>query len=516
MRVLQELVAIITKNKVRQIDVIGNPEHKDTKVNQFYEGIAEAKFQTDQEAAEYFFNKSEKCSSYRNLKNTLKSRLINTVFFIDLKQPFYNDQQKAYYHCWKEWAAIKILSGKSAKVTSIELSKKILPQARKYEFTDLLVEIYRLLRTNAATVSRDEKTFHQYNDQFNYYTKLWFAENKSEELYCKLISLYNRGKVQNAVIHENAKTFYEELVPMLQEFNSYKLHLCGRLIHMAIYMSINDYKNTIKACDEALQFFEQKAYVSALALQTFLHQKLVCHTQLKEYEKGKAAAERSNAIIQEGKFNWFKNLEIFLILSLHTHNYQKAYEIFDTVNTHKMLEFQPKSMLEIWKIHEAYIHYLIILNKITPKENDKRFTKFRLGRFLNEVPSFSKEKRRKNIPILIIQILFLILQKRYNDAIDRIERIDKYCYRYLRKDESFRSNCFIKMLLLIPLCNFHKAAVARKADKFLKQLKASPLEIANQSYEVEIIPYEYLWELALASLENKFYKETKKGRLGGR
>jgi hypothetical protein len=512
MRVLQELVAIINKNKVRQIEVIGNQDNKDTKVNQLYEGIVSAQFTSDRDAAAHFFNQDEKSSAYRNLKNTLKKRLINTVFFIDLKQPYYNDQQKAYYYCWKEWAAVKVLTGKSAKVSANELCKNILSPAVKYEFTDLLVEIFRLLRSNAATIERDEKNFEYYNEQFQYYTKVWLAVGKSEELYCRLISLYHRANISKQEIHEKAKVYYEELKPIMDEFDTYKIHLCGRLIHMAIHMSINDYVNTVKACDEAIDFFEGKSYVSALALQTFLNQKLICYTQLKKYEAGRDAAIRSNSIIQEGKFNWFKNLEIFFILCLHTQKYQEAYEVFDQVINHKLLKFQPKGIVEIWKINEAYVHYLVILGKVKPRRDDDRFNKFKLGRFLNEVPSFSKEKRRRNIPILIVQILFLILQKRYNDAIDRIETVDKYCYRYLRKDDSFRSNCFIKLLLLIPSCSFHKAAVTRKSKKYTKQLNEVPLEVANQPHEVEIIPYEILWEMALNSLENKFYKETKTGR----
>jgi tetratricopeptide (TPR) repeat protein len=258
---------------------------------------------------------------------------------------------------------------------------------------------------------------------------VWLAVGKSEELYCRLISLYHRANISKQEIHEKAKVYYEELKPIMDEFDTYKIHLCGRLIHMAIHMSINDYVNTVKACDEAIDFFEGKSYVSALALQTFLNQKLICYTQLKKYEAGRDAAIRSNSIIQEGKFNWFKNLEIFFILCLHTQKYQEAYEVFDQVINHKLLKFQPKGIVEIWKINEAYVHYLVILGKVRPRRDDDRFNKFKLGRFLNEVPSFSKEKRRRNIPILIVQILFLILQKRYNDAIDRIETVDKYCYR---------------------------------------------------------------------------------------
>ena len=63
------------------------------------------------------------------------------------------------------------------------------------------------------------------------------------------------------------------------------------------------------------------------------------------------------------------------------------------------------------------------------------------------------------------------------------------------------------MLLQIPACSFHKAAVERKTAKFLNRLKGMPLDVAKQSHEIEIIPYEELWELVIDSLENKFYRK---------
>lgn len=139
-------------------------------------------------------------------------------------------------------------------------------------------------------------------------------------------------------------------------------------------------------------------------------------------------------------------------------------------------------------------------------ESDENFSKFKPGKFFNETPIFSKDKRGMNIPILVIQILFMISQRKYNDAVDRIEAIEKYCSRYLRKDDTFRSNCFIKMLLQIPISGFHKTAVIRKSEKHRKQLETVSIDVANQASEIEILPYEDLWNFALECLDNEFHK----------
>ena len=139
---------------------------------------------------------------------------------------------------------------------------------------------------------------------------------------------------------------------------------------------------------------------------------------------------------------------------------------------------------------------LINAGKVEKSEDDNHFTKFRLGRFLNEMPIFSKDKRGMNIAILSIQILFLIQQKKYGKAIDKFEAIEKYCYRYLHQEETIRSYYFITMLMTIPDSQFHRMGVTRKGKKYLDKLLSVPLEVSSQSHKIEIIPYEDLWQLA--------------------
>ena len=64
------------------------------------------------------------------------------------------------------------------------------------------------------------------------------------------------------------------------------------------------------------------------------------------------------------------------------------------------------------------------------------------------------------------------------------------------------------MLLQIPNANFHRTGVKRKAKRYYDTLLETPLEIVNQADEIEIIPYEDLWEFILESLDVKFYKKT--------
>jgi len=506
MEILKELANIVTKFKVRRINIITQDSSTPTKIRAFYEGLINDKFENDDEAAQYFYQSSSKDGRYKKLKSNVRNRLIDTIFFIDVKQPSYNEQQKAYYMCYKEWAAAKVLFGKTARKAAIYLCLRILPKAIKYEFTELVTDIAKTLRLHYGVRERDIKKYLYYDEVCNKNEEIIRAENLAEKLYTELIVKYVNNLSLKAQTPEIALEFSKQLEAPMKLHDSYKLHLYGNYIVITATMSTNNYVETVKVCERAINFFEKKEYQPRLPIQIFLHQQLVCYTQLRLFEEGKRVAQKSLDFLEVGSFNWFKHQELFLILSFHSKNYQEVYRNYIATTTQKRFKYLSSSILEMWKIYEAYIQYLIAIGEIDVSAEEKTFKKFRLNKFLNEVPQFSKDKRGSNIPILIIQILFLIIQKKYDTAIDRIEAIEKYCFRYLQKNSTFRSNCFLKMLLQIPISGFHRNGTVRRADKYIKRLKTVPLEIANQTHEVEIIPYENLWELALNSLDNKFHR----------
>lgn len=498
MDILKELTTIVNKNRIKHLSSLG--QKRKSKIQELYQAIINQKVKTDEEAATYLLGDNHKGSGYRNIKKRLKQELINHVFFIDLKRPLYSDQQRAYYNCWKEWAAAKILLGRGALKASLDICHRILPLAQKYEFTELSLTMLRTLRSHYGTLEGDAPKFELYNAMYKEYESIWNAESLAEELYTELILHYSNPKGDKTLLFQKASSYYQRLKPLMEQFDAYKLHLCGQLIRIMKFMSQHDYQSTATICKDAILFFQQKPYQARIALQILWHQQLVCHIQLKQFEEGKRVAKACLELIPEGNYNWFKQQELFLLLALHTQNYEEGYKIYRDTMEQKRFTFLPQRTQELWRIYNGYLHYLLQLKKIPAPDSVLVKKQFRMGKFLNEVPIYSKDKRGMNIPILIIQILFLILNNQYDKAIDRIEAIEKYCSRYLRQDGTFRSNCFIKMLLQIPIHGFDASSIEQNAKKYRDQLVRVPLELANQAHEIEIIPYEDLWELAIQSL----------------
>lgn len=503
---LKELISFVNRQKVSKIEVIGNPHNYKGKMRMLYDGIIEGKYLTDTEAFADLYGEEKMINSYKKLKYRLQNRLINTVFFIDVNKPNFSDAQRAYYTSQKSVAAIDILIGRGARKTAIELAERTLRQTMKFEYAEISLNLLKKLSRHYGVMEINNKKFTEYSFLTQQYLEIFNAETMAEQFHTKLgIQLNNNIVISDEIIQETVN-YANELRKYLDKVNSNRFLMVAYLIFSTRYEIVHDYRNVLRVCDEALERFENKDNKLPISIFVFTSRKIICLIQIKQYEEAEVEILKALSLADEGNVNWLSTNEKYMRMSFHIKDYQKAYNLFTEITINYGFKPSYKKTIEIWRIYEAYLNFFIELNKIVPSKNES-IKKFRINKFLNEVPIFSTDKRGYNIPILIIQVLFLLQQKKYGRIIDKVEALNAYCYRHLKKDDTFRSNCFIKMLLLLPKCNFHRVAVERKSKVLRTKLASVPLEIARQSAEIEIFPYEDLWEIVMDMLEAKFYKK---------
>jgi len=505
MRDLIELVDLVNKTKLKSSGVLPLIIEPGSKMERLFDALLDKEISSDEEAQMLFDDGNG--SNISSLKNKLKERLLDAIFLLDFKEANYSNRQKAFFVCYKKWSAAMTLLIRNAKITGIDLLERLLKHVKHFEFTELHLDILRVLRLQYSTVDGDIAKYEQTKKQYQDVEKIWQMESKAEFFYSELMSQYTNSKSTKEEVTQQAEEFYAELKPFMSVCSSFKLHLFGRMVHLLIYNSVNDYNNTAKLCEEAIAFFDKKDYDSGLPLQVFYYNLIVCYLQVGEFDKGQKAIERCEYFFEEGSFNWFKLQELFFLLAVRTGHWEEAYHLYEKVVNHSKFEGNKVQVVEMWRIFQAYVFYLIRLGKISESVLSERSKKFKMAKFMNEIPLFTKDKDGMNISILIAQILYAVADKDYKKSSERIEGIEKYCVRYLKNDSTFRSNHFIKMLLQVPQANFHREASSRKAERHFKLLQSVPLDAANQSHEIEIIPYEVLWELVLESLQMKIWRD---------
>ncbi len=507
---LKAIINIVKTVNVKSSDLLSTKLSKNSKTNTFYKKILNNEFQTDDDAAGFFYDASPNNSSYKNLKSKLREKLVNTLFFLNHSKG-HSGYSRAMIYCSKYLAAARILIYMGGRQASIDLCKKVLKKAQEYELTEFILKSAVYLQGYSLTLYKDEKKYEHYNQLVRTYSKMQQAEYEATEYYHRLIIPHLKGIPDRVFIAESAQQFHDRLKPLLEEFESPYLHMIAYYIESILHFSKNNYQQIISMGERGIQFFENKPYTFDNPIRSLLHYMMLAYIQLRDFRQGKEIADKSISRVQEGSLNWFVSQELKLMLAFHSKEYKAGFfTVHETIN-HRKFKTTDNHTKEKWLIYEAYANFLISIDKIqlTQEEQKIQLRKFRPARFLNSIPIFSSDKRGLNIPVLIVQILFMIVRKDYDQAVDRIEAIEKYCSRYLKKNDNFRSNCFIKALLQVPICSFHKAGVERKSEKYINQLKSVPLEVSNQSHEVEIIPYEDLWFYIIDSLETKFHKSKR-------
>lgn len=501
---LKVLVDLISKNKVKSIELVGAGN---ANYNLLYDELSKGNFNNEAEAEEFFFpNNKNKVYYFQRLKKQLNDRLINTLFFIDTNQPSFTDYQKAYYTCYKATTATKILLTKHARLPAIRLAEKTIKHAMRYELTDIILQLSRDLRFHYGGIAGNKKKYKYYNDIVQLYSKLLNAELLVEEFYTEIVINFVSSAATKPEVIQLAEKYTLELTELSQEVNTYWFKLLYYNIKALSFELANNYAKTIEACEEALNFFDQKQHIATKnAKFLFLLKTISAQIYLKQFQKIESNIDKCKSLVPIGSTNWLLTYHYFMIYLFHSRQFNRALQVYHEVREMASKRISSyKQISENWLIHEAFLHYFQLINKVQYPETHS-IKNFRISKFLNEVPAYSKDKRGNNITIIILQILFLLQNKKYGPIVDKMESLQTYTHRYLRKDDTFRSNCFIKMLLCLPAASFHKIGVLRKADKYWKKLQSVPLEKANQSAELEIVPYEMLWEFVLEGLDEKWH-----------
>ncbi len=498
---LISLAKVISRNKIKQVELVTNDASPSSKVQKLYQDLQEDRYQNDQEGAYAFFGRSRYRNHYFNrLKRRLRDRLINTLFLIDTGRPNFSDIQRAYYSCYRYAVAVKILVGGYSRKAAVPLARYTLRKAEKYEFTDIILMMANVLRFHYGAMEGEENLFRDYDQLIQRQQRIFQVELELEGKYTELAMYFSSPRGNKSDFSKRAARYAHRAEQQLKALKSYRLGLYGfSIITMQHQISV-DHERLLRDCDRALQFFrEVSSHASPTALFSFSFKKIPSLIMLGEFDQAEATAAYCAGLVVKGRTNYFKVMEYQIILYFHARKYEKASCVLEKAYKTPGFSGQTLQSLESWKIYDAYLYLLYEIGETAVKPDYRKG--FRLHRFMNEVPRYSKDKRGANVTILVLQVLFLLQQSKQSEIVDRMEPLKTYTYRYLRKDATFRSNCFLKMLILLPACGFNKKAVLRRSAHLQKRLEDMPLSMSKQNLEAEIVPFEHLWEITIGLLD---------------
>jgi hypothetical protein len=232
---------------------------------------------------------------------------------------------------------------------------------------------------------------------------------------------------------------------------------------------------------------------------------IVGHGYRKEYPEAAAYGAMNLEWIEEGSPSWFKTLELLTYAALRSRYYDAAVMHYQQATTHELYEQNSTPMMrDIFKVYFAQICLMHEGGHYIPSKQYKDIfkDKFRTGHFKNDLEITEKDKSGLNISVLFVDIAFELIRGQADQITERFDAIQKYLQRYAEEEGEGRVYAYAK--LLEGGIKYHWRVKDLQGEEFespLHHLQTTQVDILNMRFEIEVLPYEELWEFILERLE---------------
>jgi hypothetical protein len=501
MNSLREITQVITRLKLEKIEIIDNePKNSEgDNISKLYFGIKSGQLTTDHEGAQHIYGKPIVDTRFTTLKNRLKTRLLNTLFFLDIKTPAQSELAEIMYKTYRYlfWSKTLLLIG--ARQSSIKLGQKCLLYANRAGLTSEAVQILTDLR-NLAGESGETTLYNEYNQQLRHHYHNLAGELEAREYNDRLRMLSAKTMAEQPEHVTISEEFVRKLDSIQPQPDSFFYKLFYLRVKNFSKQIKKDYRGAIEVCEEAeVLLRESTIFANKLRIGEFVLTKLYCYLMLKDFIKGEFEAKRCSELFATTSNAWFTFMDYYFLLAMHTGHFGDANRIYNDVLSNPRFAFQLEQTKEQWRLYEAYLLFALRITD-TGFVDEKKFD---MKRFLRDVPNYKKDKRGYNIAILVLQIIILLEQNDFDSIIDRMDALRTYRQRYLSSGGNNQSALFFKMLMIMEKSFFTYEDTKVKSQKYYDQM----IELESSSGETQegmrILPFDWLWNRILEMLKQK-------------
>lgn len=500
MNEIKKLVRIVTKRikkNISLIEVINHEEHPN-KEQQLFNSIQNGLYQTDDEASRGMYGNDSTDQRYRMLKSRLRYKLYNLLFFAEYNDSRGNIGFPYEQECLSYIYRAKVLHKEGEYELAEKHVNKALAISREAEFTDITLSGLWMLRSIYAELCRPNhlrKTI----GRIKKYEEIHKLEQEAYNIYYPKI-LQLRKSVHSRKVHmPSIKKEVDILKKLWEESKSYNVFERYYRLRLWSTQLMGEYDETLLLTQESEQLVDQKL-INPLRFDVRLnvYMRTYCYLRLKDYANGLKYAQEGLEFISRTSRNWFSHMENYFLMALHSRNYDLAEDIEHQVMRNPNMDKISPQAKERWELYKAYLYFMM------PGRDVEEVVNF--GNLYEKLPFYTQDKQGFMVAILILEFMDLLKKDRLDLALVKIPNTERYIYRYLNDNpESQREKLFLKLISIIVQSSFNPKVAAVKGEKYLKRLAATP-EPGDAFAEIEIVPYEQLWQVLLEIIERKQLK----------
>ena len=495
---IYELAKVNVRNKKIADSLI--PDEDSSPLKKLYALSFSENTLTDEDAMLEIYGKRN-LAAFSRLKVRLKDIFIRSILLQNTNQESSDSRLNESINGYRFALAERLLITRKSDYLAIDLAEKAIVRSIKYHATENVLLHVRILVRHFAIVEYNKYKLAKYLKIQEKYLGIYEWEVKSENYYHELL----RAEFQSLATAsqetiDKASNYVKEL-DSVKNIRSYAFSFNRFRVKATFYEFTKDFALMLELTTLALKEFNAPDYKSGSALFSINLRRIYALIQTGLYPKAIDIGRIELEKLPLGSQPWYLMTHYVLKAQLYLPDYIQAIHLMKTILDNAKFQKIGDSYKELFNTTLGYIHLIVDSGLINnPEETRKNLPDFKLARFLNATPVFSKDKRGINVSILLMHIAFLLQRKDYNGIIDRIDSLNQYAYRYLRKDDSFRSNCMIKMVIQMTKADFHPARTDRYTHDLHKQLVQVKISGSGENIETEIIPYETLWDIMIKSL----------------
>ena len=426
----------------------------------------------------------------QKLQSRVQAKLLNQLYFLDHSDPRYLVSRRYELECMGLLHKVTVLYAERDFRLGERLLLRCLKLAQKGEFTQYVVLAARMLR-NLYADQRKGLPYKKISVVLQRARQQLAWEDEAEELQ---VEAQLAGNSSVALRHQMLATMpariarLQALHKQARSFTTYNLLYRVRLWHEELQ---GNFTALIRIASATDRDFRAGRLNPRRFDQRYNHYVLTyAYLRNRQPKRGLLLAGRFIQHIHPSSGNWFYFQENHLLLALHAARYAQARELLDAVASNPAYPAQRDLALQRWDLYRAYLDF--VLPPVVPLAARHE----QLARQLLVLPEYSRDKRGYNVAILVLQLLHFLRSRHLEAVLLRLERLRKYQQRHLTGPGTMRSRLFLRLLQLMVDQHFNPAKVAAQGQGLLLQLRDAP-HPGEAFAEVEIIPYENLWAVAL-------------------
>lgn len=459
----------------------------------FY-GIQQGNYASDEQAAAQLYDSTPDDAKYKMLKSRLRRKLLNHLFFLDFSSNRFKISHKYEQECLNLLHQARMLVNLGELKTSERLLNKVLKIATEAEFTYIIISCLESLLFVYTQTGR-HYLFYKHKEVLLHFRTIATYEQEAEDY-------YNTTKLELNKSVQARKEYLPKLVPILERlkklwqqshsFNSFEFYYKLNIFYQEL---TGDYKEIIKITYESEYLFKEQR-INQIRFDHRYNKYINVYACLrnKDFENGLQLAKAYIQAFDPSSNNWFAFMENYFLLAMHAKKYDVALQLYMEVDQNPFFSKITRMAKERWSLYRSYLYFV--------KPAEELITHFKYQTFIASVPEYSKDKQGFNVAILILQFLHYLRKRDTDGLLHRIEGLRKYAGAHLKDNFSDRTRVIFKLLMLVVKEDF-QVSQCRKKGKYLYE-KLQVISPPGDAYaEIEIIPYEHIWEMILNILEIK-------------